>query len=119
MLLAVGLMELSRGTWTYTTLAHACRQGARFAMVHGASNPMKDGQDTDVTAEEIETTVKANAIGLDPSKIIVTTTWTPDRERGSQVDIEVTYPFETVTGSLILPQGGISLRARSRMILAN
>ncbi len=118
-LLTVGLMELGRGIWTYTTLAHACRQGARFAIVHGKSNPIKDGQDKDITEAAIAGTVKGNVIGLDPSRVTVTTTWTPDNERGSRVDIQVTYPFELVTGTLILPQGALHLRARSRMIVAN
>ena len=118
-LLTVGLMELGRGVWTYTTLAHACRQGARFAMVHGGYNPVKDAQDNNITEAAVEEAVKANVIGLDPSKITVITTWTPDHKRGSQIDIQVTYPFEVVTGSLILPQGTLHLRARCRMIVVN
>ncbi len=34
----VALMEFGRAMWTYATIAHAARQGARYCMVHGTEN---------------------------------------------------------------------------------
>ena len=43
--LLVGLMEIGRAVWTYTTIAHATRRGARYATMHGSNNPVLDGSD--------------------------------------------------------------------------
>lgn len=118
--LVVGLMEFGRGVWTYTTLSHAARRGARFAMVHSNGNPVLDGGGNDVTNAEVATIVKANAIGLDPSKIVVDTpTWTPNREPGSTVLVRVSYPFEMVTGNLILQQSTLQMQSTTRMLVVN
>jgi Flp pilus assembly protein TadG len=107
--LVVGLMEFGRGVWTYTTLSHAARRGARFAMVH------RNG-----TNAEVATIIKANAVGLDPAKIVVDTpTWTPNREPGSVVVIRVSYPFELVTGGLIVQQSTLQLQSTTQMLVVN
>ena len=33
-----GIMEFGRAAWSYNTVAHAAREGARFAMVHGKTS---------------------------------------------------------------------------------
>ena len=37
LVLSIGLFEMGRAMWIYTTLSHAARQGARFAMVRGTN----------------------------------------------------------------------------------
>lgn len=116
----VGLMELGRGVWTYATLSHAARRGARFAMIHGSNNPVLDGNDNDTTDSQITAAVKAAAIGLDANTIVVATpTWTPDRSRGSTVEVTVTYNFNVVVGPPLLPSSTIPLKSTARMIVAN
>ena len=116
----VALMELGRGVWTYATLSHAARRGARFAMIHGSNNPVMDNSDNDTTDTEIANVVKAAAIGLDTSTIVVATpTWTPDRSRGSTVELTVTYNFNVVVGPPLLPRNTIPLTSTARMIVAN
>ena len=118
--LVAGLMEFGRGVWTYTTLSHAARRGARFAMVHGTGNPVLDSNGNNVTNAEVAAVVKANAVGLDPARIVVAVpSWTPNREPGSTVQIRVTYPFELATGSLILWQRTLELRSSMRMLVVN
>ena len=39
LVIMVTLMEFGRAMWTYTTICHAARQGARFAMTRGSLNP--------------------------------------------------------------------------------
>ena len=118
--LIVGLMEIGRAVWTYTTVAHAARRGVRYATLHGSNNPVLDESENDVTDTEIADRVKANAIGLDSTKIVVSTpVWTPDRSRGSVVELTVTYPFELVTGSFIVSQQSLELSSTTRMLVAN
>jgi Flp pilus assembly protein TadG len=33
----ISIFELARGMWIYTTMAHAIKEGTRYAVVHGAS----------------------------------------------------------------------------------
>lgn len=118
--LLVGLMEIGRAVWTYTTIAHATRRGARYATMHGSNNPVLDGSDNDITDVEIANRVKVNTIGLDTTKIVVSApVWTPDRSRGSIVELTVTYPFELVTGGLIVSQQSLQLSSTTRMLVAN
>jgi len=120
LVLVVGLMEVGRAVWTYTTIAHATRRGVRYAAMHGSNNPVLDGSDNDVTDAEIANRVKANVIGMDTTKIVVSPpVWTPDRSRGSVVELTVTYPFELVTGSFILSQQSLDLSSTTRMLVAN
>jgi Flp pilus assembly protein TadG len=120
LVLVVGLMEIGRAVWMYTTIAHATRRGARYAALHGSSNPVLDGGDNDVTDTEIANRVKANVIGLDTTKIVVSApVWTPDRSRGSVVELTVTYPFELVTGNLIVSQKSLALKSTTRVLVAN
>jgi Flp pilus assembly protein TadG len=123
---AVALMEMGRGVWTFTTIAHAARAGARYAIIHGELNPIPNDGTT------IEDVVKANAVGLDPTDVTVTTkyehydevggTWqtgSSHNERSNVVEVKVNYPFRLVTGSLVLAQNTIQLSSTSRMIIAN
>jgi Flp pilus assembly protein TadG len=105
----LGIMEFGRAVWTYTTLAHAARQGARYAMVHGESNPVSNDQVRDVVAK--------NAVGLDKSIIVVRTSWLPDNSSGSRVEVQVEYPFRFVTAPLLLSDNALLLRSTSRVIV--
>jgi Flp pilus assembly protein TadG len=125
LVVAVSLMELGRGVWTYTTVAHAARQGARYAQVHGSLYPIANGDSS------IDQVVRTNAVGLDAQDVAVTTSWESwdatngvwiqdnVNAKGSIVRVQVSYPFRLVTGSLILAQNTIQLRSTSRMIVAN
>jgi Flp pilus assembly protein TadG len=111
LLLAAGLVELGRGVWAYSTIAHATRQGVRFAMIRGSENP--------TNAYEVRDAVRNAAIGLNRSEVAVNTNWPGGFTRGSVVEVQVSYPFRLVTGSLLLQQRSVTLRASSRAVLAN
>ncbi len=111
LLVVAGLLELGRGVWAYTTIAHASRQGARWAMVHGQENP--------ATSYQVTEAVRNAAIGLERNRVQVTTIWPTDIERGKTVRVQVRYPFELVSGSLLLPGSTIQISANSAVILAN
>ena len=111
LVLVVGLIEFGRGVWIYTTVAHATRQGARYAMAHGSQNP--------ASADQIRSVVASQAVGLDSSKLEVNTTWNPANQRGATVQVRVRYPFEFVAAPLLVSQSSITLGATSQMIVAN
>ncbi len=111
----MGLVELGRGAWAYSTVAHATRQGARFAQVRGSLNP--------ATGDEVAAVVKQYAMGLDISKVEVTTTWEGGIDRGNIVQVRVRYPFAFLVSTLLFnpltDQGKVTLGNTSRMVVAN
>ena len=117
---AVGLMELGRAAWTYVTLSHAARAGGRYAIVHGGTNPITGG---DLTVAQF---AKRNAVGLAASDISVAVTYdtgTPGdaapNAQGSVVQIRVQYPFQFVSGALIVSQSTLQMASTTRMVVLN
>ena len=107
--LVVATMELGRGVWLYVTVAHAARQGVRYAQVRGDA----------ATITGIKEFVESAAIGLDAEKLTVNPTWTSeDRERGSIVQLDVSYPLELVASSLLGLPSSLQLSSRARKIIA-
>ncbi len=115
------LTEVGRGMWTYATIAHASRQAGRYCMIRGSENP------TTLTA--IEGVVKKHCSGLNTSDLTISCTWNPEAdaptvdpagaERGDIVEVRVSYPFQLVTGGLILAGNTIQMGATTRMVVAN
>ena len=109
--LSIGLFEMAGAMWVWTTLSHAARQGARFAMVHGNNSP--------VTDSAIEQVVTDQAIGLVKNNITVTVTWEDAaKDPGDFVEVRAMYPFGFVTGSAIISNASIQLGSTSRMTIA-
>src|SRR6266705_3011910 len=69
----ISLFEISRGMWTYHTMAYAVREGVRYATVHGKG--CASPNTCQVTIGNITSQIKAAGIGLDPGA--VTLTFTP------------------------------------------
>ena len=109
--LSLGLFEMARAMWVWTTLSHAARQGARFAMVHGNNSP--------VTDSAIEQFVTDQAIGLVKNNITVTVTWEDAaKDPGDFVEVRAMYPFGFVTGSAIISNASMQLGSTARMTIA-
>ena len=120
LMLTFGLMEFGMAVWTYNSITHAARAGARYAIVHGATNPIPDDG---ITVTDV---VRRNAVGLVNSNLTVTTsfdTGTPGdaatNEKGRVVQVQVDYPFQLITGGLVLPGRTLNLRSTARMVIAN
>jgi Flp pilus assembly protein TadG len=113
LVLVVGIFEGGRLVWTYTTLSHAARQGARYALVHGERNPLND--DASITAA-----VRAQAVGLSSGSVAVNTVWSdPDKKGGSVVTVSASYPISFVASPLVFGSSGLNLTARSRATVAD
>ncbi len=111
----VGMLEIGRTVWIYETLTHAARSGARFAMLHGATNP--HGGETTPNSS-VEAVVESAAPGLDPDQLTVSVTWTPDSEPGSAVEVEASYPIQLIAASLFSSNSSFSIvRSSTRRVL--
>ncbi|MBI1352776.1 MAG: hypothetical protein GC160_00410 [Acidobacteria bacterium] len=96
MMLFLGIFEMGRAMWSFTTVSYAARQAARYAIVR--SQLGAEGADS----AAIDNMAKASAIGLDPDRLTVSKSWTPDNHRGSQFVITVQYPVDFVGASLFM-----------------
>jgi Flp pilus assembly protein TadG len=103
--LLFGIMEFGRLIYSYNTLAHATREGTRYALARGQSSPVP------ATSTTIATLVQRQAVGLKP--VTVTTTWTPDNKPGSLVQVDATYTFNPILPYTKL--AAITLRSTSKM----
>jgi len=95
----VGIIEVSQAVWLQTTLSHATREGARYAIVHGQSSIADDaghavGPSTfDPTGgTNLTPIVNAAAVGVDSAGRNVTNTWAPENKRGSAVTVAASAP---------------------------
>lgn len=130
LVLSLGLFELGRAMWIYTTLSHAARQGARFAMVRGdaALPPV-----TPATNLEITQIVRSHAIGLVASDVTVTPMWKlnladPEQDwetaggkiGGSFVIVHTAYPIRFITGNVFIggSDGNLTLGSVSNMTIS-
>lgn len=111
MMFFIATIEGGRLMWSWASLAHATREGARYAMVHGKASPVSDSA--------IGAKVEANALGLDDDELNVSTSWSDaTKVRGSQVTLDSTYDFRFVVTGLT-SDNTIRLRSRSTVTVAN
>src|SRR5260370_17206566 len=68
----ISLFEISRGMWTYHTMAYAVREGVRYATVHGKG--CASPNTCQVTIGQITSVIQTAAIGLPASTTTVTFT---------------------------------------------
>jgi len=64
----ISIFEMSRGMWIYDTLAHAAREGTRFAIVHGfncVNNPPTVNNNCGKTVADVAQVIRDNGAGLD------------------------------------------------------
>jgi Flp pilus assembly protein TadG len=105
---AFGTMEFSRMIMDYNIVSNAAREGVRWAAVRGAASGRT------ATATSIKNYVVSRANGLlAPSNITVT--WPVNNNVGSDVQVQVQYPFVPIAA--MLPQATINLTSTTRMTI--
>lgn len=109
LIVLLGIMEFGRAVWTYTTVAHAAKQATRYAIIRGTAIPASDA--------DIRNVAERNAIGLSSSELGVFPTWSPDRERGSFVQVQVTYPFRFLASNLVSSTPGVLISSTARRVV--
>lgn len=118
LLAVVGIFDFGRAILYYNTLAEAAREGARYAMVHGANSATPSGPGSgSYTAPNrdtaVEAAVKRFGIGLDHSQMTILATWPDgDNKAGHRVSVEVDYAYVPLT-TMILGKVSVPLRSTS------
>ena len=108
--LLLGIIDFSYGLYTYDLVSYAAKIGSRWAIVHGASSS------SPATASDVQNYIASQIAGLDPSKLQVTTSWSPNNNPGSTVSVQVSYNFSFADP--LVPARTLTLNASSNGIVA-
>jgi Flp pilus assembly protein TadG len=93
--LIVGIVDVSRLAYAFACVSDTARDAARWASVRGAASAAPaDGQ-------AVADYVRTNLVGLDAGAVRVTTTWSPSRNSGSNVEVAVDYRWKSVFDALV------------------
>lgn len=106
-MLTLGLLDVGQGVWAYHSLAHATREGARFAIVHG------DRADQPATETSVATLVKSRIPNL--AGVTVNTTWLPNNSQASTVEVTAQYTYNPI---MPLYEFTIPISASARMAVS-
>jgi hypothetical protein len=110
-ILAAGSLDFARGLTVLHTLSHASTEGARYAAVRGARSS------SPATPDSIEAFVKQHLPGVNPATVSVVTSWQPNNEPGSVVEVRVQYAFRSIVPALSM--GTIAMERTARMEIFN
>lgn len=103
LLIVIVIFDLGRAVYAYHVVAHAAREGARFATTHRTG--------------DIVSVVRNAAVGLNLSELTVSVGPGPQPDT---IQVEVIYLFYPVTGpvfAILHPEGYLPLSSRSTMYI--
>ena len=86
--LLCGIMQFAFMGFAYSSVCFATHRAVRYAALHGASSGHK-ASTTDMRNEALN-----YITALDPAALTVTTTWTPDQNPGSTVQVNIAYNMQ-------------------------
>ena len=108
-LLTFGIMNFAMAIYAYNLVSYAAREGSRYAAVRGSSSPAP------VAASDVTSFVRGETSGLNPTNMTITTSWLPDNNPGSFVQVEVQYTFSFLMPLVTLPS--VTLESTSQLVI--
>jgi Flp pilus assembly protein TadG len=105
-----GVMELAMAVYGYNFCHYAAEDASRWASTRGANYP------TPATAASVQSYVNNEAIGL-TNELSVSTTWTPNNQPGSIVQVTVTYTVIPLTGVTL--HSNFQVSGTAQMVISN
>lgn len=96
-MLLFGIVGLAQAVWAYTFVAHAAREGTRYASVRGSQsggNAIGPGScsGTSGACGNITNFITGlTMMGLDSTKMTVAASWAPSNDPGNSVTVTVSY----------------------------
>ncbi len=118
-LLAVmfGIIDFGRALYTYSFVADAAREGARWAIVRGSKCTQLDH--CNATSAEVQTYVQSLSEGATTASSITATLNLPNGNNapGSIAEVTVTYPFTFVAP--FVSKLKLTMTSTSEMVISN
>ncbi|MBI3464451.1 MAG: pilus assembly protein [Planctomycetes bacterium] len=96
MLILFACTDLGRFAYTYIALSNAARAGAEYGATHQFTTytfPFWESQVREAVLQEMKTTP-----GFDAAKLSVTVDAVDETNQSVRVDVQASYPFDTITG---------------------
>jgi Flp pilus assembly protein TadG len=123
--LILATIEAGRFMYHYAVLNNATREGARYAIIHGANSGDPTGPPDDATGADVKQAVRDASFGLVGTLAVQAPVYSPlgsecgvgggTNDRGSSVNVGVTFSYP----SLIPIFPPISLSAESCLVVNN
>lgn len=110
LLFLFGTINFALAVYAYNFTSYAAREATRYAAVRGSSGP------TPAATSDVTNFVLAKAHGLDSSNLKVTTTWSPNNNPGSVVQVQVQYKF--IFNMFLVKLSPVNLTSTSQMVIA-
>jgi len=112
LLLLFIIIQVALTIYNYNTVCSAAREAVRYAIVHSpaSANP--------VTAAQIQQVAIDNAVGLDPSQIVVTVSWLADANLPLQEDAQVKVSYQYQLKIPFLSPVTLTLASTSQMLVS-
>ena len=86
----ISTFELARGMWLYQTLAHAAKEGTRYAIVRG-ENCVMFANNCGLEVPELANAIQQAGVGLDASQLQVTLSSTTRTVSGTLQELGTSY----------------------------
>ena len=115
LIMIMGIFDLGRITFTYSTIVNISREGARYGVVNQCA-----------TNADVKAAVKDKSLGIDPNDLIFTISWVPanclcpDPPGSGTVTVSVSSDFTPITPFIAGILGGgstITLNGTTTMYL--
>jgi Flp pilus assembly protein TadG len=88
----LGIADFGRALYAYHFVSSTAREATRYAMVRGCSTTSTNCP-TPASAMDIQTFVQQVPLGIDSTQVTAQTTWNPNHNPGSTVQVKVNYSF--------------------------
>lgn len=109
LILLCGIMEFGFIGFAYNSVCFAAHRAARFAAVRGTGSGH-----TALTAD-VQAAALSYITCLDTTALTVTTTWTPDKNPGSTVQVRVAYQLKPFL--VTVSASAFTLQSTSRQLI--
>ncbi|MBV8344092.1 MAG: pilus assembly protein [Candidatus Eremiobacteraeota bacterium] len=117
--LTLGIMDFGRALYTYSFVANAAREGARWAIVRGSQCTLLDHCPAQPGSSDIQPYVQSLSEGATTASNITASLSFPSGSNapGSVAEVTVTYPFAFVAP--FLSKLGFKMQSTSEMVISN
>jgi Flp pilus assembly protein TadG len=119
LMIMFGIIDFGRAFYTYSFVANAAREGARWAIVRGSKCTQLDHCPAASGTSDIQPYVQSLSEGAtNPSKISATLAFTGcGNAPGCVAEVTVQYPFKFMLP--FLPSAGMTMSSTSEMVISN
>jgi Flp pilus assembly protein TadG len=124
LMLTVGTLDFGMAAYATNFCNYAAREASRWTTVHGANSATSSNCSSNpgiasgcaANSTDVANHVSATAVALDPTKLTVTTTWTPDTNPGAEVNVTVAYSIVPLSGLGLKQTLNVSSSSQMEMV---